>query len=127
MRIIGNLAQPLDIAVVSRLIDRAGEFLVGLDFVGLVRKAVRMVEMDEFFPERSEFVLFVFAQLLPVGAGAQILDECLGQAKISLSIENRPTALAPSARHAPVRSPPHGSPPSFRDSRRCLPPVPRRG
>lgn len=67
MRIIGNLAQPLNIAVVSRLIDRAGELLVGLDLVGLVRKAVRMVEADEFFPERCEFLLFVAAQLLPVG------------------------------------------------------------
>ena len=67
MRIIGNLAQPLDIAVVSRLIDRAGELLVGLDLVGLVRKAVGMVEADEFFPERAEFVLFVAAQLPPVG------------------------------------------------------------
>ena len=67
MWIIGNLAQPLDITVVSRLINRAGELVVGLDLVGLIHKAVRMVKADELFPERAEFVLFVAGQLLPVG------------------------------------------------------------
>ena len=38
VRIIGNLAQPLDITVVSRLIDRAGEVLVSLDLVGLTAR-----------------------------------------------------------------------------------------
>ena len=60
MWIVGNLTQKCNVTVVSRLIDRAGKLLVCLDLVWLIGKAIRMIETDEFLPERFEFMFFVF-------------------------------------------------------------------
>ena len=69
IRVMGNFAQANHVAVFPCLIDGAGELVVSLQFVGLVRKTIRMVKANELFPERFEFRLVVAAQGYATGRG----------------------------------------------------------
>ncbi len=76
MRVIRDLSQCPDVAVVFRLIDGAGELLVSFELVRQVGETVRVKQFDQFLPEPGQLGFILNGQpLLPGhGCGPRLLS-----------------------------------------------------